>query len=398
MTGLEIAQAGGACAFTEEEHRRRVSALQTGMAREGFDGLLLSGAADIFYVTGFLTRFWESPTRPWFVVVPAKGDPVAVIPSIGAALMGRSWLSDIRTWPSPRPEDEGISQLIEALGDVTPGNGRIGAPLGQETRLGLPLLDFERVRTALAPRRIVDATALLREARAVKSEAEIARMAQAVAAADAAFETMGRIAAPGVALSAVFREVQIACLAAGADWVAYLAGAAGPDGYQDVIAPADESALSVGDVLMLDLGAVSGGYYCDFGRNIAIGPASLEAHRAYAALFAATEAGIAAARPGAEGRQVHAAMIAAIEEAGFAPLEGRHGHGIGLALTEPPSLTAADETVLREGMTLAIEPGLMIGPQAIMVHEENIVVRSGGGALLGARAPEALPETSGAAR
>ena len=31
----------------------------------------LTTAADIFYVTGFLTRFWESPTRPWFVVVPA---------------------------------------------------------------------------------------------------------------------------------------------------------------------------------------------------------------------------------------------------------------------------------------------------------------------------------------
>ena len=30
--------------------------------------------------------FWESPTRPWFVVVPAAGDPIAVIPEVGGKL------------------------------------------------------------------------------------------------------------------------------------------------------------------------------------------------------------------------------------------------------------------------------------------------------------------------
>src|SRR6056297_2108788 len=93
--------------FPAEEFRRRVSALQEGMAAAGLDALLLTTAPDVFYVTGFLTRFWESPTRPWVVVVPASGAPVAVIPSMGAELMGRTWVTNIRTWEAPDPRDEG---------------------------------------------------------------------------------------------------------------------------------------------------------------------------------------------------------------------------------------------------------------------------------------------------
>ena len=56
--------------FAAQEYRDRVAKLQMGMAAQGLDALLLTTAADIFYVTGFLTRFWASPARPWFVIVP----------------------------------------------------------------------------------------------------------------------------------------------------------------------------------------------------------------------------------------------------------------------------------------------------------------------------------------
>ena len=54
-----------------------------------------------------------------------------------------------------------------------------------------------------------------------------------------------------------FRAFQVALLEEGADWVSYVAGAAGPDGYTDVISPAEARRLQRGDVLMLDTGAVS---------------------------------------------------------------------------------------------------------------------------------------------
>jgi Xaa-Pro aminopeptidase len=380
-----------ATGFDAAEYRGRTAALQWRMAREGVSALLLSTEADILYVTGFLTRFWQSPTRPWFVIVPVAGKPVAVIPAIGAALMAETWLTDIRTWEAPCPADDGVTLLTGALHELTSDDARIGVPMGPETHLRMPLADFARLRGALAPRSFVDGADIVHRVREIKSGAEIAAIRAACAIADGAFDAVAQFAGPGRALSAVFRDFQIALLQGGADWVGYLAGGAGQDGYGDVISLASDTPLAPGDVLMLDTGVVRGGYFCDFDRNFAIGHASDAARRAYETLFAATEAGLDAAHPGAVAADLHAAMAAEITRRGGTCLGGRLGHGLGVQLTEWPSLTPADRTPIREGMVLTLEPGLEIAPGIIMVHEENIVIDPHGPRLLSRRAPAQLP-------
>ena len=95
--------------FPHSEFETRTARAQAAMAENGLSALLLTTEPEVRYFTGFLTRFWESPTRPWFLIVPAAGKPVAVIPSIGAHLMGQTWLDDIRTWRAPDYDDDGIS-------------------------------------------------------------------------------------------------------------------------------------------------------------------------------------------------------------------------------------------------------------------------------------------------
>jgi Xaa-Pro aminopeptidase len=377
--------------FERAEFEVRLTHLQAGLVKAGCAALLLTSAADIYYVTGFLTRFWESPTRPWFVVVPASGYPIAVIPSIGSALMAETWIDDIRTWPSPAPEDDGVSLLAETLREVVPSSGRIGLPMGAETSLRMPLGDYVRLRDAVAPRLLVDATGVIRRVREVKSEGEIEHIRAACDVAGAAFDRVPEFASPGRPLDAVFRDFQCACLTHGADWVSYLAGGAGPGGYTDVISPATSRPLENGDVLMLDTGIVRHGYFCDFDRNYSVGVPSDAVRRAHGVLFTATAAGIEAAQPGATAAEVHAAVAASIVRQAAKPLDGRLGHGLGLALTEWPSLLPGDHTVLRKGMVLTIEPGVEVDPGRIMVHEENIVVRAGGAELLSPRAPTELP-------
>ena len=374
--------------FPASEFRARVSVLQKRMAASGLDALILTTAADVFYVTGFLTRFWESPARPWFVVVPAQGDPIAVIPSIGAELMGKTWLADIRTWTSPDLADDGVSLLVQTLSEVVPQSGRIGTPMGHETSLRMPLGDYARVQAALGGRQFVDATDVVQRTREVKSEAEIDRIRDACAVADRAFTRVPEIAGAGVPLDQVFRDFQRLLLQEGADWVPYLAGGAGQGGYGDVISPADATPLKNGDILMLDTGAVKAGYFCDFDRNWAIGHADDAAKQAYETLYAATDAGLAAAKPGATASDVYHAMATVL---GGETDAGRIGHGLGLNLTEWPSLIATDHTELRAGMVLTLEPGLDIAPGRLMVFEENIVVRAHGAEFLSTRAAPNLP-------
>ena len=69
--------------FDEAEFRARLTAVQAAMADRNMDVILLTTEHDIRYFSGYFTPFWQSPTRPWFLVVPASGKPVAVIPQIG---------------------------------------------------------------------------------------------------------------------------------------------------------------------------------------------------------------------------------------------------------------------------------------------------------------------------
>ncbi|MEM6371221.1 MAG: Xaa-Pro peptidase family protein [Pseudomonadota bacterium] len=377
--------------FAASEFEARTARAQALMADAGIDALLLTTEPEVRYVTGFLTRFWESPTRPWFVIVPAAGRPIAVIPSIGAALMGATWIDDIRTWRSPDYTDDGITLLADALAEVTPPAGRIGVPSGPETHLRLPLQDWAALRARLPARRFGDDAGTLRALRLVKSQAEVDKIAATCAIADAAFARVPEIVAAGVPLSAVFRDFQRLCLEAGADWVSYLAGGAGPGGYGDIIAPATDAPLQQGDVLMLDTGAVRDGYFCDFDRNWSVGPPSAETASAYARLMDAADSALAIARPGATAADLFHAMDAVLTGGAGGSEAGRYGHGLGMQLTEWPSLIPQDHTVLEAGMVLTLEPGVAVPGGRVLVHEENVVITDTGARMLSTPAPRTLP-------
>lgn len=359
------------------EYTARLARAQALMEAAELDAILLSTEHDIRYMTGFLTRFWESPTRPWYIVVPRQGSVIAVIPEIGAPLMSRTEVTDIRTWPAPNYHDDGVSLLADAL-----GRGRVGVPSGIETHLRLPLDDLRRLE-ALGVRFASDG-GIIRRLRAIKSQGEIAKIRAACGVADRAFARMPEIARAGVALSEVFRRFQILCLEEGADWVGYLAGGAGPGGYADVISPATAAPLVPGDVLMLDTGVVLDGYYCDFDRNYSVGPVNIP----YARLIEASAAGFEAAKPGATAADLYHAMDHVLG----AGTRGRLGHGLGLQLTEGLSLIPEDHTPLEPGMVLTLEPVLETAPGRIAVHEENIVITETGAEWLSTPAPKRLPQ------
>jgi Xaa-Pro aminopeptidase len=378
--------------FELAEFEARTQKVQALMAEQHLEGLLLMSEADVRYFSGFHTLFWQSPTRPWFLFVPAAGKPIAVIPEIGAALMRQTWIEDIRTWSAPAPQDDGISLLRDLLAPLAQRNARLGILKGHETALRMPLGDWERLMQALPGLQLADATGLVQGLRMVKSAAEIEKLAHICAIGSASFDQVPAQVSQGMPLQEVFRTFRREALAQGVDDLPYLVGGAGPGGYIDVISPPSRRPLQAGDVLMLDTGATWDGYFCDFDRNFAIGSADAAACRAYDVLWRATEAGLAAARPGNSCRDLFLAMqgvIAELDDQGGDI--GRLGHGLGMQLTEQPSHASFDQTELQAGMVLTLEPSLCYGNNLIMVHEENIVIRPQGAELLTTRAAPELP-------
>ncbi|MEL6968016.1 MAG: Xaa-Pro peptidase family protein [Pseudomonadota bacterium] len=370
--------------FLEAEYQNRTALAQSHMRKHGLSALLLTTEPEVRYYTGFLTRFWESPTRPWFLIVPSSGKPVAVIPSIGHNLMAQSWLDDIRTWDAPDYDDDGVSLLVDTLSSLCDPGSLVGMAHGRETHARMPLGSLDAVKAALQQRSIVHDHGITANLRMVKSDAEIAKISHCVDIASRAFDRVFEIATAGTPLSTVFRAFQSLCLNEGADAVSYLAGAAEHGGYGDVISPATDAPLTPGDVLMLDTGAVWDGYFCDFDRNYSVGPPSPAVTDAHARLVDATEVGLKAARPGATFADLHKAMSDVL---GSRLNAGRLGHGLGMELTEGPSILPVDETVLQPGMVITLEPCIEMGGGKIMVHEENVVIEAQGPRFLSSPAP-----------
>ena len=125
----------------------------------------------------------------------------------------------------------------------------------------------------------------------------------------------------------------------------------------------------------------------DFDRNMAFDFTTDDANSAYKIVWEATEAALEVALPGKTTSDLWQAMASVLESESIkSDSVGRFGHGLGMQVTEWPSNTKNDRTVLQEGMVLTVEPNLIWGHGHVMVHEENFVVRGDGVELLSTRA------------
>jgi|SoiMethySBSTD1v2_1073268.scaffolds.fasta_scaffold03785_16 Xaa-Pro dipeptidase len=380
--------------FPTTEFHDRVERMRRAMRIHELDAVLLTSEANVEYLSGFWTLFaWNSLSRPWYFVLPLDEEPIGVIPEFGESnWRNTSWVERLVVWPSPRPEDEGISLLVDIFRGLRRRFGRIGAELGPETRLGMPVADFLRLSAEIRPLQMVDATAAFRQVRQIKSPAEVERVATICRIADEAFAALPSYFVAGESERALAQKFQADLILRGAEKTPYVAMSSGLNGYLSGSTWPGDRVIAQGDVVIIDTGSRLGGYFCDFNRNFAVGRVSDEVRRAQAALVAAASAGIAAARPGTTMSELFHIQLAALESRGMScgPV-GRFGHGLGKLMTEWPSIKSDDCSVLLAGMIITIEPSVLLSSGRPMLHEEDIVITSDGCRVLTRRAePELL--------
>ena len=84
--------------FNIKEFELRMSEAHQMMSKNKLDALLITTPHNFRYFTGFDSYFWESPTRPWFLIIPINKEPIAVIPSIGNSALKKTWIKNIHSW------------------------------------------------------------------------------------------------------------------------------------------------------------------------------------------------------------------------------------------------------------------------------------------------------------
>jgi Xaa-Pro aminopeptidase len=145
--------------------------------------------------------------------------------------------------------------------------------------------------------------------------------------------------------------------------------------------------LKRNELVVLDQGAILAGYCSDMTRTVFVGKAPERVRRLYQAVLDAQKAAKEAIRPGATAGDVDRAARGVLRKRGLAGyFTHSTGHGLGIEVHEMPRLGKNEETVLREGMVLTVEPGVYLeGVGGIRIEDDVVVTARGAQDLTTAR-------------
>ncbi len=154
--------------------------------------------------------------------------------------------------------------------------------------------------------------------------------------------------------------------------------AEGPNGALPHAHPGNRKVKN-GSAILFDWGAVVGGYCSDLTRMVFVGSIPRTLGVVYRIVYEAQQRAIADIRPGRRMCDVDAVARNYIKEAGYGE-EFNHGlgHGLGINVHEPPSLSWRSKEKLEAGMVVTVEPGVYLpGVGGIRIEDDVVVTPTG---------------------
>ena len=376
--------------FPKEEYLKRLDNIHKKLENENIDAIVITSPANFRYFSGLDSNFWESPTRPWFLIISKNGKIKALVPSIGLSAIESTFIKDIEVWQSPNPKDEGTS-LLKKIIKTFPKNSNIGFELGMETYLRMSIKEFLKIKKDLKEYNFIDSTNIVWSLRKIKSDLEIKNIEKVCSITSKVFNNLINKISLGMSEREIATIFKKDLINNGVDYIMYLSCASGINGYNQIICNPSEKKIGDGDILIIDTGSTLNGYYCDFDRNFGFGNINQKSLDAYNKLWDATEKTLEIIKPGISCKEVYESLSKNLFSSNVKSSVGRMGHGFGLQLTEPPSIMIDDNTILEKNMILALEPSIEIENDLMLVHEENILITQNGNRLLSSRTPKELP-------
>ena len=137
--------------------------------------------------------------------------------------------------------------------------------------------------------------------------------------------------------------------------------------------------IEKGDLVTMDFGAVVNGYHSDMTRTVAVGNVTDEQEKVYKTVLKAQEESLKAIKAGAVCKDIDKIARDIIDSAGYKNCFGHGlGHSVGLEIHESPCLNTRDETRLKSGIIMTVEPGIYLADEFGVRIEDMVYVTDNG--------------------
>ena len=364
--------------FTLEEYHSRLAAARTKMAHREIDVLLVFGAGNVFYLTGYNSvNSWDFQC----CIVPDSGDPILLIFNFELGrFLASSWLSEPVLYTA---DDDPVASLVNLLDDQNLRNRRLGI---EENSPNLGVSNYRRLRQMLADSQWTDASGLVDEVRLVKSEAEIAYMREAGRLTRLGAEAALAAVAEGVHDHAVASAAYEIMRCNGSDFMCIEPIVAA--GYRSGLAHSTVGHIPIqhGDSVFIELGACVRRYTAPIMRTTVVGQTPPERQELTDAAQLAVQTIVETARAGVPTSDV----AAAAHQKAIKPIEDRiqfhYNFGYSVGIGFPPDwlepihffIQLNNHAPLQAGMTFHLPFTLrVLGEYGAGTSETILITESG---------------------
>lgn len=341
------------------EGARRIARLQDDLKRSRLDAMLVYDRHNTFYLTGFRCSLSYLFVAPGGAVLYVDGRYIEAAQSAVSHCEVRlmtDWRKSFEEW-----------------------NGE-NAP----ARIGFegtsPWGEVQSWQKALSGAEWEECSELIERRRLIKSPAEIKWIEQSARLNDAVYAKAIESLQPGMTEIDIRNLIRNEADRLGADGLSFetIVGSGAMSSRPHYV-PQDR-ALEAGQLLLIDMGMVAGGYCSDMTRTVALGkkPAA-RLVSAFNALLEAQVAAVEAVAPGVPCNEVDRVARERLKAAKLAKYFTHGlGHGVGLEIHENPRLNTKSTTELKPGMVITIEPGVYLpGLGGIRIEDLVLVTRTG---------------------
>ena len=367
-----------------EEARHRTTEFQRRLKDAGIELAVITDESSIAYLAGFWGYLSVEFGRPTFLVLRPDEEPTVITPLMESEMVSAmTWVRDVRVWEDMGPNGW-PSVLAKAIG---PTPAEVAVELD-----ALPAIVRNWFDATLPGTMLVNLSPILGDMRTIKSPAEIEVMRQAGQIAGAMMAAAEGALAEGVPEY----EAALAVIDAG---TRKAAGFLTPTGWEAFISPmihnlqvmqsgrdtslvhrrASVKPLERGDPVYFCFCNMAQfkQYKLGFDRMFFVKEASDAAREVQQAAIDAQQAAVRAIRPGVIAESIAEAANEVYRSRGY-QTGYRTGRSIGMSYLEAPELKSGDTTILKPGMTFAVDGGISLdGSLGGRIGDSVVVTESG---------------------
>jgi Xaa-Pro dipeptidase len=341
---------------------KRIDALkQVAFRKGGFDGFLIFNSANLTYFTGF--------SGASALLIPENGESTVYVYGVNYA--------------QAKAELTGVTVELVERGENLMDEIATQAKAFKIKKLAVDTLNIESwevlTKSFGSEKTLATDPTFIRDLRKVKDVEEIKLMRKAAELTSEGMHVARETLAAGMREYEVAAEIEYAMRKQGCSGTAFDTIVASGVSSAFPHGGCSDRTIQKGDLVVVDVGATYKSYRSDMTRTFVAGNPSGKQKKLYQTVKTAQDKAFEAVKPNVKAADVDVAARKVIADAGYGEYFVHNlGHGVGLEIHEPPTLSPDSKDVLAAGNVVTVEPGVyLVGYGGIRIEDTLLVQRNG---------------------